>query len=116
MAFWRCGRSFCQRSSGEGCGELKWEEASDGTPNDRPTAFSKKTTAAHSADAAGAMGNEQTTGWANEEKGEGDEDHPFSLHLKMDGVFAIKTPKRTFVSLTDFELRFLFYAVCLSAP
>ena len=83
------------------------------TPNRRPTAFSKKTTAAHSAAAAGAMGNEQTTGWADEQKGE---DHPFYLHLKMDGVFVIKTPKRTFVSLTDFELRFLFYAVCLSTP
>ena len=62
------------------------------------------------------MGNEQTTGWADEGEEGGEEDHPFSLHLKMDGVFVIKTPKRTFVSLTDFELRFLFYAVCLSAP
>ena len=115
MAFWRSvGRSASERA-GKAAGELKWEEASDGTtPNGRPTAFSKKTTAAHSADAAGAMGNEQTTGWADEQKK--GEDHPFSLHLKMDGVFVIKTPKRTFVSLTDFELRFLFYAVCLSAP
>ena len=62
------------------------------------------------------MGNEQTTGWADEAKGREGEDHPFSLHLKMDGVFVIKTPKRTFVSLADFELRFLFHAVCLSAP
>ena len=61
------------------------------------------------------MGNEQTTGWADEEKEKG-EDHPFSLHLKMDGVFVIKTPKRTFVSLAKFNLRFLFHAVCLSAP
>ena len=53
---------------------------------------------AHSAAAAGAMGNEQTTGWADEGEGE-NEDHPISLHLKMDGVFVIKTPKRTFVSL-----------------
>ena len=65
MAFWRSvGRSAKERASGAAGGELKWEEASDGERH-RPTAFSKKTTAARSA--AGAMGNEQTTGWADEE-------------------------------------------------